>query len=300
MADKILRNDYLLLDAMFLYFISLLLLYFVGRNSIIRRQLYSEFSLPGAGVLWQWQGDNKIDWHCYSLDIAVVLEQAQHSGVHTVDLDRPPHYLPYIVQLLPMLQIRNGTGFTRRIRRVDTKAQFGPYLRTTDDTASLHNAAATNIPNSFQFQLPTTVSHNFGCNFRHQPMNSSWISSQNVAGSPLNVANRDFSFIPPSHSALTSNQNIGLPGSLNSGVGTGAQFSAPGIQSSNSDNPIRLPTSANAANPVRLVSGNKMSRVRASAQKRERKLKTPRYSSVYDSHFISYYTPDLATAYERG
>ena len=84
----------------------------------IRRQLYDRSSLASEPMpnLWQWEGDRG-QWICYPLLVAALLEQAQRDRVTTVDLDRPPYNLPYVVQLTTMTQIRGGSGYRRRVRR---------------------------------------------------------------------------------------------------------------------------------------------------------------------------------------
>ncbi|KAJ8312025.1 hypothetical protein KUTeg_009398 [Tegillarca granosa] len=94
--------------------------YGTGTARPIRRSLYPSDSPPGKGVVWQWEGDIKGQWHTYDMEVACVIEDyfsqnAQSPG--SLDLSKTSVGLPYIIDFNHMVQQRIQTGKKRPLRR---------------------------------------------------------------------------------------------------------------------------------------------------------------------------------------
>jgi len=171
--------------------------WFPGESlSFVRRRPCAEISLAGGSVIWQWQGDDKVSWQCYSLDVGAWLEDAYRRGVSILDLDRPPIKMPYTIDLRSMQQVRNGSRFKRNIRRhVDSVS----YKQENSYGAA---SAASISPGLFhsvmQPQLPSIGLLNFGQNSKSPDFAAFQFSS----GAP---------FLPASSSVNYSSVDISQP-----------------------------------------------------------------------------------------
>ena len=100
--------------------------YAIGSSRPVRRQEFPPDSLPAAGVMWQWEGDSAGEWRPYSIEVASLLEKGQQCCASSVDLNRHPFYLPYVVHLSSMVQIRTVTNYKRRVRRLALPQPYMP------------------------------------------------------------------------------------------------------------------------------------------------------------------------------
>jgi len=103
---------------------------YAGSCRPVRRQEYPPDSAPAVGVTWQWAGDTAGQFHSYNTEVSSLLEKAHRCSASAIDLNRHPFYLPYIVRLSDMLQIRNETNYKRRIQRVLLPQ---PYMPTSSN-----------------------------------------------------------------------------------------------------------------------------------------------------------------------
>ena len=118
-----------------------------GSSRPVRRQVYPPDSPPAVGVMWQWSGDTVGHFHPYSIEVSALLEKGHRCGASSVDLNRHPFYLPYVVRLSDMMQVRNGTNYSRRIQRVLLPQ---PYMPTSINFSS--HASVSPLPTPvFQF-----------------------------------------------------------------------------------------------------------------------------------------------------
>jgi len=118
----------------------------------VRRQEYPADSAPAVGVMWQWSGDTAGQFHPYSTEVSSLLEKAHRCSASAVDLYRHPFYLPYVVRLSDMLQIRNDTNYRRRVQRVLLSQPYMPA------SSSFSHTAVSPLPAQV-FQFGNTTAH---------------------------------------------------------------------------------------------------------------------------------------------
>lgn len=105
-------------------------------QSLIRRNVYPLDSTAGRGIVWQWADDPPATpnvpgqtqtplWRPYDLEITEILERANKAGQLFVDLAQLPGRSPYFVDLIHMTQVRQETGFSRRIQRIQSAWRYG-------------------------------------------------------------------------------------------------------------------------------------------------------------------------------
>ncbi|XP_059828992.1 probable E3 ubiquitin-protein ligase DTX2 isoform X2 [Hypanus sabinus] len=85
-----------------------------GRMRRVRRQLYSQSTAPGQGLVWQWENDEG-GWTAYETVISIFLEGCFTGRQQVVDLGNFGYN--YVVDLASLCQINKSTGFRRRIQR---------------------------------------------------------------------------------------------------------------------------------------------------------------------------------------
>ena len=123
--------------------------------------------------MWQWEGDRVGEWHPYSIEVASLLEKGHRCHASTVDLNRHPFCLPYVVHLSSMVQIRTTTNYKRRVRRLAIPQPYMPALSNFSHASSSpfptpvfqpSNATANGLSGSSfgVFQVPGTPSINPG------------------------------------------------------------------------------------------------------------------------------------------
>lgn len=84
----------------------------------VRRTIFPPNSPAALGIMWQWQGDGYNEWHAYDVDVAGIIEDAHQQQKPNINLQYTTAAIPYTVDFNQMTQIRNNTGFSRRIQRV--------------------------------------------------------------------------------------------------------------------------------------------------------------------------------------
>jgi deltex len=89
----------------------------------VRRMFYKPTSPAGKGTKWEWCGVSGTDWHSYNMEVQCVIEEAWCRGDQTTDLGKTFLNLPYLINFCNLTQIRQPTGPTRNIRRI----QQAPY-----------------------------------------------------------------------------------------------------------------------------------------------------------------------------
>jgi len=132
-----------------------------GASLPVRRQEYPADSAPAVGVSWQWAGDTG-QYHSYSVEVSSLLEKAHLCKASAVDFNRHPFYLPYIVRLSDMLQVRHGTNYKRHIQRVllsqpymPTSTSFSHVSSSQHPSQVFHNSTTGHASSS---GLPSTSS----------------------------------------------------------------------------------------------------------------------------------------------
>ena len=113
---------------------------FAGSSRPVRRLEFPPDSPLAAGVMWQWEGDSAGEWHPYGTEVASLLEKAHRCGASSVDLSRHPFYLPYVVHLSSMVQIRTSTNYRRHVRRLTLPQPYMPA------TSSFSHAPSSLFP----------------------------------------------------------------------------------------------------------------------------------------------------------
>ncbi|XP_070572581.1 E3 ubiquitin-protein ligase DTX4-like isoform X2 [Ptychodera flava] len=95
-----------------------------GSARPIRRHKYPANSAPAKGIVWQWLGDMQGSWSTYDIEICCLLETAHENKQKQIDLNLTACRLPYIVDIGAMIQIRNESGFTRHVRRLQLPSGY--------------------------------------------------------------------------------------------------------------------------------------------------------------------------------
>jgi len=164
----------------------------------VRRQEFPPDSPPAAGVAWQWEGDSAGEWHPYSIEVALLLEKGHKCCASTVDLNRHPFYLPYVVHLSSMVQIRITTNYKRRVRRLTLPQPYMPAPSNFSRAPSSMLAAPLFQPSNATanglsgggvgiFQIAGTSSVNPGSTFFPSPFLNSLSFGFCTSSSPSSV-----------------------------------------------------------------------------------------------------------------
>ncbi|VDI70141.1 deltex [Mytilus galloprovincialis] len=97
-----------------------------GTARPIRRSTYPPSSLPGKGIVWQWEGDVRGQWHIYDMEVGCLIEDyySQTPRTNIFDLSKSALKLPYHIDFSKMIQIRIETGRVRKVRRATTKLAY--------------------------------------------------------------------------------------------------------------------------------------------------------------------------------
>ncbi|XP_064618776.1 E3 ubiquitin-protein ligase DTX1-like isoform X2 [Lineus longissimus] len=115
-----------------------------GTCRSVRRKVFPPQSPPAIGISWQWWGDHR-EWHHYDFDVASLLEDAHKNKNKTIDLEKTIYSLPYTVDLMAMVQRRNGTGYPRPVQRMNYPRYPADKTVTMDaNCASVHLGADLN------------------------------------------------------------------------------------------------------------------------------------------------------------
>lgn len=94
-----------------------------GTMRAVRRHLFSQFSAPGRGVVWEWLNDEG-SWTAYEASICDYLEQQVARGNQLVDL--APLGYNYVVNCATHTQTNKSSNYCRSVRR-----QAGPPYPVT-------------------------------------------------------------------------------------------------------------------------------------------------------------------------
>ncbi|XP_059480743.1 protein deltex [Neocloeon triangulifer] len=110
----------------------------------VRRSLFLGNSLAGKGAKWEWEGDGT-DWHTYDMDVQTSIEEAWSKGIMQINIGNIFPYYPYTIDFRNFTQIRNGSGFVRKVKRVQQPAY--PMTKVTPEEmkqiVSNHNRITT-------------------------------------------------------------------------------------------------------------------------------------------------------------
>ena len=129
------KSDYLI------YFFYL----FPGNARCVRRMVYNTTHPIACGVAWQWSGDHRHDWHTYDMEVMAFLEDAFSRKASILDLSMTSCKLPYTLDLKHLQQVRNETGFARKIRRMQLVTPY-PKDNSNNKTPSLVTPVMNGIP----------------------------------------------------------------------------------------------------------------------------------------------------------
>uniref|UniRef100_A0ABM0MAZ1 E3 ubiquitin-protein ligase n=1 Tax=Saccoglossus kowalevskii TaxID=10224 RepID=A0ABM0MAZ1_SACKO len=192
----------------------------------VRRQIYPAESAPAKGVLWQWIGDVPGSWNTYDLDICCILETAFEKKQEQINLTQTACGLPYIIDLTNMIQIRNGTGFTREIRRIQMSVGY-PVADDNDPHSTSNNNPDRKLKHSISAPCGVGDSPLSGIKSKIGRSSSTKLSpsdskpSLSDVGSVSSISSTDMNNVTPSTSGIVSpNSDSGIVASAsNSSVG---------------------------------------------------------------------------------
>ncbi|XP_065344525.1 protein deltex [Cloeon dipterum] len=83
----------------------------------VRRSLFLSNSLAGKGAKWEWEGDGT-DWYIYDMDVQCAIEEAWAKGNSHINIGKIYPCYPYTINFDKFTQVRNDTGFQRKVKRV--------------------------------------------------------------------------------------------------------------------------------------------------------------------------------------
>lgn len=125
--------------------------YCTGTARPVRRSTYPQSSPPGKGIIWQWEGDVRGQWHGYDMEIACLLEDFQTQMRQNpkspliLDLSKSTLKIPYQIDFARLTQIRLETGRVRKIRRVTLKQAYPSGNGSTSTPAASTCTATSSV-----------------------------------------------------------------------------------------------------------------------------------------------------------
>ena len=105
----------------------------------MRRSLYPfDHVTLCQNIMWDWLCESG-GWSRYEIDTCAYIEVAKMRKRKTVDLYKC-NYLPYVINLSNMVQVKKDTGFKRRVRRIVLSNSF-PRDGESPDVPGLHESS---------------------------------------------------------------------------------------------------------------------------------------------------------------
>ena len=84
------------------------------------RRVYSESSVPGKKVRWEWYDD--VRWVAYDIPTSEYIEHEHSAKNQLIDLSNTPLGIPNVVDFCHMRQINKHTSFPRQVQRLTRQA----------------------------------------------------------------------------------------------------------------------------------------------------------------------------------
>ncbi|CAC5381940.1 E3 ubiquitin-protein ligase DTX4 [Mytilus coruscus] len=201
-----------------------------GTARPIRRSTYPPSSLPGKGIVWQWEGDVRGQWHIYDMEVGCLIEDyySQTPRTNVFDLSKSALKLPYHIDFSKMIQIRIETGRVRKVRRATTKLAYpsgnGTNSPPQHSSVSTASTSSNGAPNSSS-KSPTKssgISPSPAKKFKSGHTNSQTTTAPNPIGAATSnnlsnfnpsavytgsTASQSFNHVTPNFGNTSSTQN---------------------------------------------------------------------------------------------